>query len=154
MSDESIAELADTVEGEIGEAFRQVLVERDRAREDRLRALAEVSNNQRRAVENERRIELGSRAAIMRRILPVLDQVDMALAQDFETVSTDQLAEGIRIAGDELVKMLTEHGVERIDPEPGEVFDPIRHEAILRQAADGVDSNHIVQIMQPGLHDG
>lgn len=154
MSEEAIHVLADTVEGEIGEAIRQLLVERDRSKEDRLRALAEVSNNQRRAVENERRIELAARAAIMRDILPVLDQVDMALAQDLETVTTTQLAEGVRIAGDELLKMLTEHGVERIDPVPGDEFDPVRHEAMLKQAADGIESDHIVQIMQSGYKMG
>jgi len=154
MSDEAIMALADAVEGEVGEAIRQLLVERDRAKEDRLRALAEVSNNQRRAVENERRIELAARAAIMRDILPVLDQVDMALAQDLETVTTNQLAEGVRIAGDELLKMLVEHGVERIDPVPGDEFDPVRHEAMLKQEADGIESDHIVQVMQSGYKMG
>lgn len=154
MSDEVIAGLAETVEGEIGEAIRQLIVDRDQAREDRLRALAEVSNNQRRAVENERRIELSARAAIVRGILPVLDQVNMALAQDLESVTTDQFAEGVRIAGDELMKMLAEHGVESIEPSPGDEFDPMQHEAMLKQAADGIEADHIVQVMQSGYKMG
>lgn len=150
MTDEAIIALAERVEGDVSEAINQLLVERDRAKEDRLRALAEVSNNQRRAAENERRIELATRTSMMRDILPVLDQVDMALAQDLEAVTTQQLAEGVRIAGDELLKMLTEQGVERIDPVPGDEFDPMCHEAMLKQEAEGIESDRIVQVMQSG----
>ena len=150
-----LIELADTTEGQLGQALRQLFEElADAAREDRLRALAEVSNNQRRAAENERRVELASRARVYRGVIPVLDQMEMALDQDLETVSPQQLAEGVRIARDELAKVMAEQGVERIEPAIGEVFDPVRHEAMLRQEAEGVESNHIVMVMQSGYRMG
>ncbi|MBG79333.1 MAG: nucleotide exchange factor GrpE [Phycisphaerae bacterium] len=150
LSDEAIAALVETAEGELGHAIRQLLEERSIAREDRLRALAEVSNNQRRAAENERRVEQASRARVYRGVLPVLDQMEMALDQDLDTVSPQQLAEGVRIARDELAKTLAEQGVEPIEPKVGDAFDPIRHEAMMRQEAEGVESNHIVMVMQSG----
>ena len=131
-------------------AMEQMMVERDQAREDRLRALAEVSNNQRRAIENERRVEQSSRTSLIRHILPVLDQFDMAASQDPDAVTTDQLVEGFKIAGNELLKILTDQGVERIEPEIGDVFDPMKHEAMLRQQSDSVEADHIVMIMQAG----
>ena len=154
MSDEAIAELLDSLEGEVAEAMSQLIADRDQAREDRLRALAEVSNNQRRATQNESRIEISARAGIVRDVLPVLDQINMALAQDLASITTDQLADGVRIAGDELMKMLKEHGVERIDPAPGDEFDPMQHEAMLKQECEEVESDHIVQVMQAGYRMG
>ncbi|MCH2132669.1 MAG: nucleotide exchange factor GrpE [Phycisphaerales bacterium] len=150
LADDVLIELAEDADGRVGDALRQVLVERDQAREDRLRALAEVRNNQRRAVENERRIERASRAGAYRGVLPVLDQLDMALSQELETISIDQLAEGVRIARDEMAKTLADQGVDRIYPEVGSPFDPVRHEAMLRQEAEGIESDHIVMVMQPG----
>ena len=150
LTDEVLIELAETTEGDLGQALRQLIEERAVAREDRLRALAEVSNNQRRAAVNERRVEQASRARVYRGVIPVVDQMEMALDQDLEAVSPQQLADGVRIARDELAKVMAEQGVERIEPAIGDVFDPVRHEAMLRQEAEGVESNHIVMIMQSG----
>ena len=154
LADEVLAELAASVEGPAGVAIQQLLEERNAAREDRLRALAEMSNNQRRAAENERRIDQSSRAGVVRGILPILDQVEMALSQDLEAVSTGQLAEGVGMARDELAKLLAEHGVERIEPSVGDPFDPMRHEAMLRQEAEDVATDHVVMVMQPGYSMG
>ena len=150
FTDEEIIELISSLDEKPATAMEQLRVERDQAREDRLRALAEVSNNQRRAMENERRVEQASRASLIRRILPVLDQFDMAASQDSESVTTEQLVEGFKIAGNELLKILTDQGVERLEPEIGEAFDPMKHEAMLRQESDEVETDHIVMVMQAG----
>ncbi|MBG84420.1 MAG: nucleotide exchange factor GrpE [Phycisphaerae bacterium] len=150
FSDEDILEMISSLDENSAAAMEQLRVERDQAREDRLRALAEVSNNQRRAMENERRVEQASRASLIRRILPVLDQFDMAASQDPDSVTTDQLVEGFQIAGNELLKILTDQGVERLSPEIGDVFDPMKHEAMLRQESDEVETDHIVMVMQAG----
>ena len=78
LTDEDIDELIASADEKSAAAMEQLRIEREQAREDRLRALAEVSNNQRRASENERRVEQASRTSLIRRILPVLDQFDMA----------------------------------------------------------------------------
>lgn len=150
FSDDDIIELISSLDEKPAMAMEQLRVERDQAREDRLRALAEVSNNQRRAMENERRVEQASRASLIRRILPVLDQFDMAASQDSGSVTTEQLVEGFKIAGNELLKILTDQGVERLEPEIGEPFDPMKHEAMLRQESDEVETDHIVMVMQAG----
>lgn len=150
LSDEDITELISSLDEKVAMAMEQLRVERDQSREDRLRALAEVSNNQRRATENERRVEQASRVSIIRRILPVLDQFDMAASQDPDSVTTEQLVEGFQIAGNELLKIFTDQGVERIEPVIGDVFDPMKHEAMLRQESEDVETDHIVMIMQAG----
>jgi molecular chaperone GrpE len=61
-----------------------------------------------------------------------------------------QLASAVRIVRDEFNKVLQNQGVERIEPARGEPFDPHRHEAVMRQAADDVEPNSVVQTLQTG----
>jgi len=121
------------------------------ARADRLRALADLANNQRRATENEVRVSRAAVAGAIRALLTVSDQIDMALGQDLEGMTAEQFARGVQLASDEFAKVLGDLGVERIEPGTGDEFDPQRHEAMLQQSADGIESGHITLLMQPGF---
>ena len=83
--------------------------------------------------------------------MTVSDQLDLALGQNLEGMSAEQFAEGVTLARAEFMKVLGDLGVQRIDPEVGEEFNPLRHEAMLKQDADGIASNHITMVMQPGF---
>lgn len=120
-------------------------------KEDRLRALAELRNNQRRASENEVRVSRASVAGALRSILTVLDQMDLALAQSTEGMSAQQFAQGVQLARDEFIKTLEDLGAKIIEPSVGDEFDPQRHEAMLQQPAEGIESGHITMVMQPGF---
>ena len=61
-----------------------------------------------------------------------------------------QLAGGVRIVHDDLVKALAGHGVQRIQPRRGDEFDPNRHQAMLREPAEDLEPNRIVYVLQPG----
>jgi molecular chaperone GrpE len=122
----------------------------EEAVEARKRALADFANYQRRAAENEcRALETGA-AGVVRSLLGVLDHIDLALDQDTEQITVEQLLSGVSIARDELIKALKSHGVKRICPEPGDEMDPNRHQAMMRVPAEGIEENHIVGVMQPG----
>jgi molecular chaperone GrpE len=41
-------------------------------------------------------------------------------------------------------------GVERVDVQTGEPFDPHLHEAMMRHPAEGVMPGHVTMSMQPG----
>lgn len=124
--------------------------ERDQAIESRKRALADFQNYQRRAIDNERRALQEGAIRAVRAILPVLDHFDLALNQSSSSMSVEQLVGGVKIVRDELMKALQTSGVERIDPQPGESFDPNRHDAMMRQPARDVEPGHIVSALQPG----
>ena len=90
-------------------------------------------------------------ASAFRSVLPVLDQLQLALQQDLEAVSSEQVLEGVRIAGDELVKILSDHGVAAIEPKPGDDFEPHRHEAMMNMDSEEHESGQIVQVLQVGF---
>ena len=75
----------------------------------------------------------------------------MALNQDMSKVTVEQLAGGVRIVRDELVKALEQHGVTRIMPARGDAFDPHFHEAMLKTEAEGIEPGHVVAMLQPGF---
>ncbi|MCH2139490.1 MAG: nucleotide exchange factor GrpE [Phycisphaerales bacterium] len=151
VDDALIGQITDESEGDLRAVLDWYGNELSIARDDRLRALAELSNNQRRAVENEVRVSRAAVAGALRSLLTVSDQLDLALGQDVSAISAEQLAEGVQLAREEFMRVLAELGVERIDPEIGEEFDPQRHEAMLQQPADGIAPGHITMVMQPGF---
>lgn len=116
-----------------------------------LRTLADYQNYQRRAIQNENEARVQARAGVVQSMLSVLDHFDLALAQDVSKVSTEQFISGVRLIRDELMKILQSHGIGVISPQPGDEFDPHRHEAIMHQAREGVGSGHVVATFQPGF---
>jgi molecular chaperone GrpE len=131
-------------------AIEQLQSELAEAQEGRKRALADFANYQRRAAENERRALESGAAAVVRSLLGALDHLDLALEQDMDQITVDQLAGGVRIVHDDLVKALAGHGVQRIQPRRGDEFDPNRHQAMLREPAEDLEPNRIVYVLQPG----
>ena len=131
--------------------IEQLISEVIAATESRQRALADFKNFQRRASEEEQRMTRITAANSFRAVLPVLDQLQMALQQDPGTVTGEQILEGVRIAGDELLKILCDHGVSVIEPAPGDEFEPLRHEAMMNMDSEEYGSGCIVQVLQAGF---
>jgi molecular chaperone GrpE len=58
--------------------------------------------------------------------------------------------QGLHMLRDELAKGLEKVGVERIDPKVGEEFQPGIHEAVMRQAVEGVKGDGVSMVLQSG----
>ena len=135
---------------EAAQLVKQLQTELDEAVEARKRALADFRNYQRRAAESEQRALHSVSARVVKAILPALDHFDLALMQNPRQMTVEQLLDAVKIVRNEFNKALAAQGVERIEPEPGEAFDPHRHEAVMRQPREGAAPNTIVSIMQAG----
>ncbi|HYE02165.1 MAG TPA: nucleotide exchange factor GrpE, partial [Phycisphaerales bacterium] len=70
--------------------------ESEESRERYLRLLADFQNYQRRALGNEREARVQGATGVLTSILPVLDNFDLALAQDPQSVTVQQMLEGSR----------------------------------------------------------
>ncbi len=155
--DESPTDLVDeTIElsQEAAELIRQLETERDEAVAARTRALADYSNFQRRAMENEQQALRAGESRVVRSMIPVLDNFDLALNQDLATLTVEQLVSGVQLVRGELYKALEAYGVKRIEPEIGSPFDPNCHEAVLRQPSPGCAPNTVVMVLQSGYRMG
>ncbi|MEM1424842.1 MAG: nucleotide exchange factor GrpE, partial [Planctomycetota bacterium] len=96
------------------------------------RALADYQNFQRRARENEERAREQGASDILKSLIPVLDNCQLALMLDPETTSAEQVLGGVKGIVDQFFASLERHGLAPIRPEAGDEFNPGHHEAMLR----------------------
>jgi molecular chaperone GrpE len=122
---------------------------------DRLRrAMADFQNYQRRALQNEQEARRQAVSQFVGSVVPVVDHFDQALSQKADGPGAERILEGIRVIRAELLRALERNGVSIITPSPNDPFDPMRHEAIMQQAGEGVEPGHISATFQPGFEYG
>lgn len=117
------------------------------------RARAEFSNARKR-LERER-AEAYGKAAIdyAKKVLPILDDFDRALANVPESVEQDEWYEGIILVSRKMHSILMDLNLERIEA-VGQPFDPNIHEALSLTEAEGFESGTVVEELQSGYRLG
>lgn len=117
------------------------------------RARAEYANARKR-LERERSEAYG-RASVdyARKMLPVLDDFNRAMANVPETIAQDDWFEGITLVSRKMESILSDLNVERIEA-IGEPFDPNIHEALSLTEAEGFESGTVVEEVQSGYRIG
>ena len=128
--------------------------ERDELRDQLLRSQAELENyrkRQQREREEERRYAAGS---IVRDLLPVLDNLQRAIAAAEQGGTVDDLRAGVAMVLQQATEMLAQHQVQAI-PAVGEPFDPNHHEALTQMPSDEHPAMTVLQEVETGykLHD-
>lgn len=144
---------------ETGETLEQAQARADQARDQMLRAHAEMENLRRRY---ERELQNASRYGIeglAAELLPVKDSLQEALktatADTLDPASALQkIVEGTRLTLGLLDKALAKAGLTEVHPH-GEPFNPEFHQAMSLADAADLPANHVVQVVQTGyrLHD-
>ncbi|MCA9108931.1 MAG: nucleotide exchange factor GrpE [Planctomycetaceae bacterium] len=111
------------------ERVQQLIEERDAARDQTLRAQAELENYRKRS--NRERDEERRFAAlpIVRDLLPGLDNLQRAIDAARHTDDLSAMLQGVEMVSAQINEVLTRHGAVPI-PSVGEPFDPNKHEAI------------------------
>ena len=125
-----------------------------RERDDYLAALqrerAEFLNFKRRTTE-EREAWLGLAAeALIRKVLALADDFDLAVEHRSETGADEAWVEGITAIDRKLRLLLDSEGVTSIDASPGTAFDPREHEAVANVPGTGRPGGEIVEELRRG----
>lgn len=110
------------------------------------RSQAEFINYKNR-VQRDRELDYASmKGDIIRKILPVLDDLERSLAHRPEG---DSWANGMELIARKFQNILEAEGVKRIEA-AGKPFDPNFHEAISSEPSEDVESGHVIEVMQNG----
>jgi len=64
--------------------------------------------------------------------------------------TTSVLLDGVAATERALLDALEKHGIRRIDPQPGEPFDPHQHQAMLAVEGSGQPAGAATQVLQSG----
>jgi molecular chaperone GrpE len=152
MAEDSMAYGEDPLS--IAEArIAELEAERDAMRDRLMRALADAENSRKRAEKDRRDGLLYGGAKLSRDMLPVYDNLSRALeaATDDTRAAASGLVEGVELTLRELANILEKHGVERINPEPGDMFDPHLHQAMFEAPVPNFTAGQIIQVMTVGF---
>jgi molecular chaperone GrpE len=124
------------------EAVRRLEDEFAELRDRHLRLAAEYDNFRKRAARERDELAARSQAALVVRLLEVLDDLDR-LVSEGSSQSGDVLQEALVLIDRKLRKELEAAGLERVDP-AGQPFDPTLHEAVAVLPAPEADLDHVV----------
>ena len=124
-----------------------------------LRAQAEMANFRRRTDEDRINNAKYSNSRLIGNILPVLEELELAIAHTETNARTEdttngQLLEGIKLIQRKLTSVLESEGVAAIEA-VGLMFNPLEHEAVGTEESTEIEPGYITQILRPGfrLHD-
>jgi molecular chaperone GrpE len=116
-----------------------------------LRTTADFDNFKKRAARERTEAIQFANAALLQKLLPVLDSFEMALAaaQTAKNDKTNSLQAGIVMVQSQLKSILAESGLEEIDA-TGKPFDPTQHEAVSQQETADAPEGQVVQQIRKG----
>lgn len=113
------------------------------------RVSADYANFQKRGPKQLAESIAYEKKAIIRSLLPSLDNFELALNAAKTAESLDSVVEGIQLVFDHMIDALKTHGVEPINAE-GQQFDPSLHEALMQKAEQDQPENIVLQEFQRG----
>jgi len=130
---------------EVEELRRELAEKNDRL----LRALAEADNARRRAQRDREESARYAGEALLRDVIPVLDNLDRALDAARNAGEAPGIVDGVELIRREFLKVLERHGVSRYSA-LGQRFDPNQHEAIARIVSADNEPGTVVGETVPG----
>lgn len=113
-----------------------------------LRLNAEYANFRRRTAEEKATIGLYANEKVFNELIPVIDNMERALeaCEDKES----PLFVGVDMVYKQLLDSLKSSGLESIDAELGQEFDPNLHMAVMQEASDEYEPGKILMVLQKG----
>ena len=113
------------------------------------RMLAEYANYKRRTEQEKEQIGAFTTAALLSKLLPILDNMERAVAAP----AGDDYKTGVDMIMRQLHEELAKMGLAEI-AEEGVPFDPEIHNAVMREDAEDVDVDTVAQVFQKGYRYG
>jgi len=110
------------------------------------RSQAEFQNYKKRIERDNELTYASMKGDIVKKVLPVLDDLELALQN---RPADDAWANGIELIARKLQNILESEGVKRIEAK-GLAFDPNFHEAITHELSEEVESGHVIDVVRNG----
>jgi molecular chaperone GrpE len=113
------------------------------------RAQAEFANYKKRQEAEWAQMRSRVTADVLRNVLPAVDDFERALSTSPDDVDQSNWREGVILIKTKLDAILESEGVTPIETE-GQAFDPLYHEAVTYEEADGYEEGQIIGEVQRG----
>lgn len=114
-----------------------------------LRALAETDNIKKRALREKEEYIKYSSVNIIKKLLPVIDDLNRAMESSKSLQDYESLIKGVEMTFKSLNEILKNEGVEEIECQ-GKLFDPQYHQPLTVEATDEYPENTVMEELQKG----
>ena len=143
----------DSAVAKLEQDLRNALAERDKFKNELLRAKADFLNYQDRAVKDLGKAEEGALRGYISDLLPVLDSLDLSLKDARSPqANLERVRQALEMIALGLDQAMRVRGLERIDAD-GKPFDPAYHESIASRPVDAAKEekpNYVAEVCRPG----
>ncbi|GAB5543501.1 MAG: nucleotide exchange factor GrpE [Sandaracinaceae bacterium] len=144
-------------EDDAGEAqlspMEELEAERAKLKDQLLRTAADFDNYRKRARKDVELAERKGKEAVLREILPVIDNLERAVAASADSVDVQAVRDGVNMVLKSFEESAARLGIERVES-VGQRFDPNLHDAFQQVETDEVAPGTVVQEYQPGYKMG
>ena len=114
------------------------------------RARAELANARKRFEKDRSEVGQFAAASLLRKILPVLDDVDRAMKTVPDDLRQHPWVDGVALIQRKFQTILESEGVKPIEVKPGDPFDPTQHEAMTHEESAERKEGEIIAEVQKG----
>ena len=114
-----------------------------------LRAKAEVENIKKRSEKEISNAYKFSTEGIFLDLIPIFESLDIAVSQDANNASKENLVEGNKLLKNMFDSLLEKNSLQVIDP-VNEKFDPNLHQAIKTVKNESKENNTVDEVLQKG----
>ena len=118
-------------------------------RDKYLRLQAEFDNYRKRTLKEKMSLVESGGENVIKALLPVVDDVDRALAAMEKSDDVEALRGGVRLIAQKFNEVMRQQGVNEIEA-VGKEFDVDHHEAVARFPIEGKSSGEIIDVVQKG----
>ena len=129
--------------------LKELKEENEGLKDKLLRTVAEYDNFRKRTIKEKENIYNEACADVLKEMLPVLDNLERAVAVDG---SVEDLKKGIEMTINQFLGALNKLGVEEIAAD-GE-FDPNFHNAVMHVQDENLQANQVAEVFQKGYKKG
>ena len=148
---EAADETAETQAGTEESALSALQAQYDELNDRYLRMAAEYDNFRKRSRAERDSVHAEAVAYAVKALLATVDNLSRALAQPTEDAAYKQ---GIEMTYNQMMESFQALGVTEIVSEPGTVFDPNLHNAVMHIDDDSFGENVIAEVFQKGFQLG
>lgn len=121
--------------------------------DDLKRLKAEFENYRKRILKEQTEVVERASAHLVGRLLPVLDNFDLAVSAAEATRDFDRMLRGVELVFGELKEVLATEGLTEIEAK-GKKFDPSLHEAAVEVPGDPDGDLIVAEVLRPGYRFG
>lgn len=131
---------------ELAERVEDLEAENEELTDRLARARADYQNYKRRAEREKQEAARDARIDMIEVLVEVADNVQRAMDADPDP----DVAKGLELVQRTIETELEARGVEAIEPEPGEAFDPGAHQAVVTEASSEHEPETVIERLSPG----